>query len=260
VAASPFQKSFDEILDDILTDFRNIFPDVDVAVGSLAYMKAAGYASALWGLYRYQDWISKQIFPDSADTEYLERHAWVRGLSRVTGESDRELAARLLEYIRRPPAGGNKYDYVKWALEIDNVASAYSIPMGQGLGTVDVVILSDAETTGSEIPDADLLTTVRDHIVDVCPTAVKYVRVLAPATITQDIAMTVTGSAANTERIAADVAAYVASLTPGQDLYRARLINIAVANGAEDVDLTEPAANVAATDYQLIRPGVVSVE
>ena len=48
--------SFDEILAGILRDFQNIFPGVDVSQGSLAYMKAAGYASATWGLYQYQNW------------------------------------------------------------------------------------------------------------------------------------------------------------------------------------------------------------
>jgi hypothetical protein len=36
-------KTYDEILNEILTDFRNTFAGVDTSVGSLAYMKAAGY-------------------------------------------------------------------------------------------------------------------------------------------------------------------------------------------------------------------------
>jgi len=74
-----FERTFDEILNGILVDFRNIFPGVDVSQGSLAYMKAAGYSSALWGLYKYQEWISRQAFPDTAETEALEHHAWVQG-------------------------------------------------------------------------------------------------------------------------------------------------------------------------------------
>lgn len=147
--------TFDDLLEAILTDYRNQFPEGDTSQGSLIYIKSACYASCLWGLYHYQEWIAKQIFPDTADSEYLERHAWVRGISRTYGEDDVALLERLLEYIRRPPAGGNKYDYVKWALEVDNVAGAWCIPIPSGvLGTVAVVIQANEDTTGSEIPSS----------------------------------------------------------------------------------------------------------
>jgi uncharacterized phage protein gp47/JayE len=153
-----FQKEFDTLFAAILTDWRNQFPDADLSQGSLIYIKSACLASALWGLYKHQDWIAKQMFPDTAETEYLEHHAWVRGLSRTIDETDAAYLARLLDYIRRPPAGGNQYDYIKWAETIDNVTVAYCFPLGQGLGTVDVVIMADAETTGSEIPSSHALT------------------------------------------------------------------------------------------------------
>lgn len=153
-----FQKDFDTLFNSILTDWRNQFPEADLSQGSLIYMRSACLASALWGLYKYQDWITKQIFPDTAETAYLEHHAWVRGLSRISGETAAELLARLLEYIRRPPAGGNRYDFVKWSLSIDNVASAFCYPLAQGLGTVDVVLLADESVTGSEIPSSHAMT------------------------------------------------------------------------------------------------------
>ena len=146
-----FQKDFDELLDEILTDYRNQFPEADTSQGSLIFIRSACLASAVWGLYHYQEWISKQIFPDSADTEALEHHVWVRGLSRTYKETDSSLLARLLEYIRRPPAGGNKYDYVKWAKAIDNVAAAYCYPLAQGLGTVDVVVVATGGFPHTEI-------------------------------------------------------------------------------------------------------------
>ncbi len=149
-----FQKDFDELLNALLTDYKNQFPEADTSQGSLIFIKSACLASALWGLYKYQDWISKQMFPDTADTEALEHHAWVRGLTRTYGETDSAYLARLLDYIRRPPAGGNKYDYVKWALEKDNVKAAYCFPLAQGLGTVDVVIVANETNTGSEVPSS----------------------------------------------------------------------------------------------------------
>ncbi len=155
---STFQKSFDELLDEILTDWRSQFPEADTSQGSLIFIKSACMASALWGLYKYQTWIANQIFADSSDTDNLEHHAWVRGLARTTGETDAELLERYLDYIRNPPAGGNKSDYVKWAKEIDYVANAWCIPLGQGLGTVDVIILADEDTTGSELPSSHAMT------------------------------------------------------------------------------------------------------
>jgi len=149
-----FQKDFDELLSGILTDYRNQFPEADTSQGSLIFIRSACLASAVWGLYHYQEWISKQIFPDSAETEALEHHVWGRGLARTYNETDPSLLARLLEYIRRPPAGGNRYDYVKWAKAIDNVADAYCYPLAQGLGTVDVVIVANEANTGAEAPSS----------------------------------------------------------------------------------------------------------
>lgn len=150
----PFQKSFDDLLDQILTDFRNQYPEVDTSQGSLIFMRSACLASALWGLYHYQAYISRQIFPDTADATNLEHHAWVQGITRTYGETDAALLARLLDDIRRPPAGGNKHDYIKWALAVDNVAAAYCFPLAQGLGTVDVVIVANSTTTGAEMPSS----------------------------------------------------------------------------------------------------------
>lgn len=254
-----FEKGFDELLNDILTDYVNQFPEADTSQGSLIFIKSACLASALWGLYKYQGWISRQIFPDQADAEYLEHHAWIRGLTRTAGETDAELLTRLLDYIRRPPAGGNKYDYVKWALEVDAVAAAWCIPLGQGLGSTDVVILADAATTGSEIPTQTLLDTVRAHIEDIRPNDVKYLRVLAPTVVTVAVTMTMTGANADPVSAAAEIAAYLSALTPGQSLFTAQLINIALEAGADDVTLPAPAANVTATAYQMIRPGVINV-
>lgn len=153
-----FQKDFDALFHELMTDWQNQFPDADLSRGSLIWMKSACLASALWGLYKYQGWISAQIFPDSADAGQLEHHAWVHGMSRNAGEADTALLARLLAHLRRPPAGGNKYDYEKWAASVDCVARAWCIPEGQGLGTVDVLILADAALTGSEIPSSHALS------------------------------------------------------------------------------------------------------
>jgi uncharacterized phage protein gp47/JayE len=250
---------FDELFNNLLTDYKNQFPEVDISQGSLVFIKSSCYASALWGLYQYQEWIARQILPDTADTEYLQRHAWVRGVERKLGETDAALLARLLEYIRRPPAGGNRYDYVKWAQAVQGVASALCIPTGQGPGTVDVVILADPVTTGSEIPAAGLLEAVYAYIIDLHPAASLMTRVLAPEILTTDITITLNAPGINPVTVAQDITAYVASLPLGKSLYISQLISLVLGTNEGDVTVSAPVANVIATNYQVVRTGVVSV-
>jgi uncharacterized phage protein gp47/JayE len=251
-----FLKDFDTLFNSILIDYKNQFPEADTSQGSLIYIKSACLASALWGLYRYQDYIAKQIFPDSSDTENLEHHAWIYELTRKTGETDAQLLARLLEHIRRPPAGGNKYDYEKWAMECDGVKAAYCIPLGQGPGTVDVIILSSGAT---EIPDAGLINTVKSHIDELRPVTASIVRVLAPTVITQDVTMTVTGTSLNIALIRGDIEAFMNNLIPDEDMALTQLSAIAINNGAVDVSITVPVANVTTTVNEMIRPGTINV-
>ena len=50
-----FKKDFDDLFNTILTDYKNQFPTADTSQGSLIYIEAACLASALWGIYYYQD-------------------------------------------------------------------------------------------------------------------------------------------------------------------------------------------------------------
>jgi uncharacterized phage protein gp47/JayE len=269
VATNPFLKSIDDILNGILTDFQNTFPGVDTSKLTLAFMKAAGYASATWGLYKYQEWISNQIFPDSADDAWLNHHGWVYGLTPNPGEEQPQFLARLLSTIQQPPAGGNQYDYARWAMSVPGVANAWCVPLGQGLGTVDVVILAEA-SSGSIIPGAPLLAAVLAYINGICPTSVQYLRVLAPTVITQNVTMTTSGPNKNPAQTTADITNYLNNFipslpgvtpvqAPGATLYLSQLSAIALNDGAQDGEISVPAANVATTAYEIIQAGVVTV-
>lgn len=254
-----FVKDIDELINGILTDYKNQFPEADTSQGSLIFIKTACLASALWGIYKYADWIARQAFPDTAETEALEHHAWIRGVTRKPGETDSDYLVRLLDYIRRPPAGGNKYDYIKWALEITNVKKAYCFPLAQGLGTVDVVILADEIATGSEIPTQALLDEVLAYIDDLKPVTASVLRALAPTNLATAVTMAITGTDINTAQVKADIEAYMNSLEPGQTLYISQLIAIALDNGADNASVSLPAADVVPQNYEMIRPGVVTV-
>lgn len=396
-----FQKDFDSLFQALLTDWQNQFPDADLSKGSLIYMKSACLASALWGLYKYQDWIIRQIFPDTADTAYLEHHGWVYDISRNAGETDAAYLARILERIRRPAAGGNQYDYINWAKEVDGVAQAWCIPIAQGLGTVDVIILAGADTTGNEIPsssarigvttDADtntlidsgatfttdhavaagdivenplrgtsttvvsvdsateltlnadiflyagepyiihcqtgtnttvtadklidsagiftdttytvspgdivenvtddtsttvvtvdsatqltladdiftatgktyvirgLVSEVKKYIDPLRPVTASMVTIVAPTALSQDVTMAATGANLDKDAIADNVEAYLSTMEPGQKLYVAKLVQIAMDAGADNATVSVPAADVTTTTYQMIRPGTITI-
>lgn len=66
---------FDDILQALLDDYRNRVPGADVSADSDPYIRCAVVAGAIWGLHYGLKYVEDQVFPDSADTDNLERHA-----------------------------------------------------------------------------------------------------------------------------------------------------------------------------------------
>ncbi|AHW75763.1 Phage-like element PBSX protein xkdT [Neisseria meningitidis] len=77
--------------------------------------------------------------------------------------------------IRRPPAGGNRYDYKNWALSVDGVTSAYVYPLRRGLGTVDIAI-----TSADGVPSEETVRRVQAYIDEMRPVTAKNALVLKP--------------------------------------------------------------------------------
>lgn len=71
-------RSMEQIRGDILRDQANLDDSVDVTSDSDNYVRATGVAGAVEGLYQFQAWQTRQIFPDTADSENLHRHAALR--------------------------------------------------------------------------------------------------------------------------------------------------------------------------------------
>ena len=258
---TPFDKTFDELLNGILTDYHNQFPDLDTSVGTLVFIKSSCLTSMLWGAYRHQGYIADQIFPDTANTVNLEHHAALRDILRTSAELDASLLARLQDMERSPPAGGNQYDYIKWALSIDDVAAAWCFPTARGDGTVDVVIMANATTTGSEIPTDALRTTVKTFIDSVRPVGpgTTSVQVIAPtATPT---AVTIVGTGLNWDPVsaAANINSYMLGLVPDQKLFLSQLLSICVANGADNAVISAPSGDITPASHHMVRPGVINV-
>ncbi|ENR8418070.1 baseplate J/gp47 family protein [Yersinia enterocolitica] len=340
------------IRSNILRDIRNLLADADISENSDYYIRASTVASCAGGIYQDQGWIVRQIFPDTADIEFLELHCRTRGIVRkpantatgtidLTGEpnatvasgltvtrdalsfvttqqatigldgkltvtaqasiagtagntaqvmsgtlsstpdgvdstviigvmrggtdqeSPEDLLARLLDIIRRPPAGGNKYDYKRWALEVTGVTAAFVYPLRCGLGTVDIVI-----TSADGLPSETIIAATQAHIDDVRPVTAKSSLVMAPTIKTFDINVNVTLSG-----ITFDVAEtliketlnnYVNRLMPGESFIRSQAeMLVSLITGVTDRQIITPANNVVPqvddAVVEWLRGGVITV-
>ncbi|CEP67895.1 Baseplate assembly protein J-like, predicted [Moorella glycerini] len=75
-------------------------------------------------------------------------------------EDDASLLARYLQRVRSPSAGGNKADYVNWAMEVPGVGGVSVIPVRDGPGTVSIAIIN----TNKEPADQALVDEVQNYI------------------------------------------------------------------------------------------------
>ncbi len=72
---------FEDIRAAWLRDLLNLDDAAHTAGDSDNFVRASAVASAADGLYHHQNWIARQILPDTADPENIERHAALRGLT-----------------------------------------------------------------------------------------------------------------------------------------------------------------------------------
>ncbi|MTH47466.1 baseplate J/gp47 family protein [Intestinirhabdus alba] len=338
-----------------LRDIQNALPgeSIDTGTDSDYAVRANTVSAVADGLYAYQGWIVRQIFPDTADPENLELHARTRNIYRkkatrsagsasITGtagkvlpvgaqiraegisvnttavctigddgtgvvavrntatgsatnkataiaatlvsppeginsavivgpltggtdqETDTDLLARYLEVLRKPPAGGNQYDYKRWALEVDGVSSAYVAPLRRGLGTVDVAI-----TSANDLPSQELIETVRAYIEDRRPVTAKDTLVVAPTKKPVDFEVQIKTNGLTIEQVkplVADVITdFMSRLEPGQELVISQLeTQISLISGVTDRKIISPSTNVEAvideTTWEWLRPGDIAVK
>lgn len=132
-------------------------------------------------------------------------------------ESDSSLLERLLNKIRRPAAGGNRYDYKDWALDVDGVEQAYVYPLRRGLGTVDIAITAD-----NDVPNDDTVHRAQAYIDDERPVTAKESKVVKPdvTKVNFNIQVKISGVSLNDIKTAIRNALtdYFNGLIPGDDL------------------------------------------
>lgn len=71
----------------LLRDIANQLPDAATDSDSDFAIRANAVAAALEGLYQHQQWIIRQILPDTADADYLERWASLFNINRKAAVS-----------------------------------------------------------------------------------------------------------------------------------------------------------------------------
>jgi uncharacterized phage protein gp47/JayE len=75
-------------------------------------------------------------------------------------EDDASLLARYLQKVRSPSTGGNKADYINWAMEVPGVGGVAVVPVRDGPGTVSISIINTQKTPA----DQALVDAVQDYI------------------------------------------------------------------------------------------------
>jgi uncharacterized phage protein gp47/JayE len=141
----------------------------------------------------------------------------------LTGGADAETIdatrARFLARIRDGKRYGKRGDYVAWALEVPGVTRAWEYPLEMGAGSVTVRFVRDDDD--SLIPDDAELATVHDYIAARCPVRLAALYVVAPVPVTQSFALRapVGATSAQLAQAEAEIAAIVAAVAPGGNLY-----------------------------------------
>ncbi|WP_050698658.1 baseplate J/gp47 family protein [Anaeromassilibacillus senegalensis] len=78
-------------------------------------------------------------------------------------ETDKALYGRLCDVLQNPSAGGNLYDYKRWAEEVNGVGRAKVLPLNNGPGTVGIIIVDqNMRPVGTEIT-ADCKAHIEDR-------------------------------------------------------------------------------------------------
>jgi len=116
------------------------------------------------------------------------------GAAGILGGADQEsvipsLLERLLFEFQKPPRGGSADDYIRWAKAAHpSVTRVFVNAHERGAGTIVVRFTTDNDV--SIIPAAQIVTTVRDYILQRAPVDARNIFIEAPIPVPRDIAYT----------------------------------------------------------------------
>lgn len=175
-------------------------------------------------------------------------------------EDDESLRARVLETYRRLANGANAAFYEQKAMAFDEVAAVTVLPRNRGVGTVDVVIATQAGVPGTE-----LVERVQTYFEEVREIAVD-VAVSGPVERTVDIKIQVR-TAENRDgavvrgAVEQTVLNWFNGQRLGKQILRARLGELVFSvDGVENYCVVEPPADVDIAGNELPVLGTLTVE
>lgn len=173
-------------------------------------------------------------------------------------EEDEALRARLLDRIRRPPHGGNAFDYRRWTLEVSEVTRAWVYPMQLGPGTVTVAFVMDGREDMIPTP-ADV--AVVDAYLEERRPVTAALTVIAPTP--QPLDFTISAAPATAEVQAAIVAELEDLLfreaEPGGTILISHMREaVSLAAGEYDHQLMTPQGNVTAAAGSIFVLGAIN--
>ena len=124
--ANPYYKDFDQVTSEMITDFKNQNPNVDLSTGSIALIKTIAFSAAVWGLYKGNDYTLRQIHATTADEENLRLAAADLAITLEQSDTIESIRQKVLDQIRNPNAGGNRYDVARWIKSASSLKTAIS--------------------------------------------------------------------------------------------------------------------------------------
>lgn len=346
-------KTLEEIYQELAAEFQERTGLSAAGCGDLA-ARFYAVAAQIYGLYIQADWTRRQCFPQTAEGEELDKHAWLRGVKRqaavkakgavrfyVDGErqyqtdipagtvcmtagglrfltvesasvpagetqvdvaveaaeagaagnvaantilflavppvgvtacvnpaalsggqneeTDEVLRRRILATYQRLANGANSAFYQQTAMAFDGVAAVTVLPRSRGVGTVDLVVASQAG-----VPEESLLRRLQEHFSSVREIAVD-VQVLAPTVQIVNVSVTVTAKdGVQFSQVSAQVEAVLKNWFTGQRLgcsvLRAELTALVFGvDGVANCTVTSPSGDLAGESATLPVLGTLAI-
>jgi len=190
--------------------------------------------------------------------------AWVNNPAPFSGgreeEDDEELRQRVLETFQRLPNGANAAFYHQGAMSFSEVAAAAVLPRNRGIGTVDVVVATQAG-----LPDEALLSQVQTWFEERREIAVD-VQVIAPTE--KSVNVTVRVKAAENcnagqvcQKVSNALTDWFSGERLGQDVLLAHLGQVVYGvEGVENYSIIAPTEDLSVAVDELPRLGTLTVE
>lgn len=145
---------YQKVRDNYLRDILNQKPDANVASDSDYAIRANATGGAVEGLYQHQEWIVRQLFADTADSAYLEKHAGQRGLQKKVAT----VATGTISFSGTPGSAVPMGTEVKTTGGVAYMTTAADV-IGAG-GTVSIAAQAEVPgTTGNQAPGTALALT-----------------------------------------------------------------------------------------------------